>query len=124
MVQGDVEAVKVLLLAPLDLAQGAKAREQHVFQMGRQGDVLGPEIRLDTQDVGSDIGRNSLQRLIAVNLLQRNVSADGKRFLVSLLSLVIVEIHIAGWGHDGIEALGGRLDAALHAPPGHHRGAG
>ena len=48
-----LEAVEILdlRLAPGHLAESQQARQQHVFQLLRGGDVFGPEVDLRAEDM-------------------------------------------------------------------------
>ena len=85
--------------------------------------VLGPDIALAAQDVPGLLFRQFRRdRLEGVDLLQRDVAADG--LWPALAVLVIIKVAVAGGAHDHVVAAAGGLDPALRPAPGHDRGPG
>ena len=79
------------------------------------GNVFGPDVALRAEDVlhGAPASRLRGNRLEAIDLRQRNESADGPR-LAGFLRLAIVEIAVRGRRHDHVVAF---ACAASTAPP-------
>lgn len=118
----EIVVVAEVLRSPSDFGDGEGAGESHVFAVGESFHVFGPDISLDTEDsmniFGLDFGDD---RVETVDLLEGEVAADGKRFL-GRSGLVIVEIHVTGWGHyDVLSEIGGG-DAPGCATPAHDGG--
>ena len=69
------------LRAPGGFGQGAGAREGHVFDLGRAGQVFAPDLELGAEHMlglfGGQLGRDGVVR---VDLAERHTAADGQRF--------------------------------------------
>ncbi len=89
------------------------------------GNVLCPQVSLHADDVllffGSKMSGLGIE---AVHALNGNITADGKRFALNILCLVVVEIEIRGGSHDGIMSLTGCLVGMVLAAPSHNGGIG
>ena len=90
--------------------------------MGPRGDVLGPEVGLHAQYTALFVSRQHLERIERIDLLHRQITADGERFPSRIARLVIVQIAVRRRSHDGVVAHLRSLDAAFGAPPRHDRG--
>ena len=60
--------------APRHLGQSAQTGQQHVLRLFEIGDVLGPQIRLHPADETPLVGRETLQRVERIDLLDGGVT--------------------------------------------------
>ena len=116
-----VVAVILPVETPPHFGQRAQARQEHVFGMGPRSDVLGPEVGLHAQYTALFVSRQHLVRIERIDLLHRQITADGERFSGRIARLVIVQIAVRRRSHDGVVAHLRSLDAAFGAPPRHDR---
>ena len=77
--------------APLDLAERQHAREQHVLEVGFGGDVFGPEIGLDAEDVLFSALRHALHGLEAVDLLEGKEASDAEEAAAALSTVALTK---------------------------------
>ena len=79
----ETSVILFLRSAPLHFAQCAHTWQEHVLQMFRGLDILGPEIGLYSQNVGSLL-RSHLRRiwLERIDLLYIDETSDGERLIL------------------------------------------
>ena len=94
------EALEVLVrgLAPLDLAEGHETRQKHVLKVLLRGDVLGPEVGLDAEDMLFRPFGQAFKRFECRHLLEREEAADTDRLAVGVLALHVVEVAMGSGG--------------------------
>ncbi len=122
--QARQEAVVVLALQrrPRDFRQRRHAREQVVLQPLPGAGVFGPHVGLHPDHVPA-LRRRQLRRhrVERVDLLHRGELRPARR-LVRQVGLQEVQVQGVAGRHHHVVAMGGGLDAAFDATPGHHRG--
>ena len=87
MLERSLEAVVILVVkaAPLNLAQCRHTRKEHILEILIGGNVLCPEVGLNAENMLLSRLRNTVGRVALVNVLDREIAADGNRFNVSVL---------------------------------------
>ena len=87
MLERSLEAVVILVVkaAPLNLAQCCHTRKEHILEILVGGNVLCPEVGLNAENMLLSRLRNTVGRIALVNVLDREIAADGNRFNVSVL---------------------------------------
>ena len=87
MLERSLEAVVILVVkaAPLNLAQCRHTRKEHILEILVGGNVLCPEVGLNAENMLLSRLRNTVGRIALVNVLDREIAADGNRFNVSVL---------------------------------------
>ena len=120
------ESLIILLLfrsTPLRFTKRSHTRQYHVLCLCHGRDIFRPEVRLHT---GNELlffrRKGRRHRFIAVHPFHRQIAADGQRFTVRILCLIIVEIQVRVRRHDDIVLLTGRFNATGFPSPRHHRG--
>ena len=114
------EVVEILaVVGPAHLGDGGQTRQQHVLQVRERGDILGPQVALHAEDVGTLPGRKLVVGVQFVDLAHRDIAADGHRLLRRGLGLVVVQVAMDIGRHDDVVAGLGRRNAALRAAPRH-----
>ena len=80
-------------LCPHCFGKCRNARKLHILHLLEIGDILGPQVSLRTTHELSFLAGELLgNRFKLIDLLHRNISANGKRLILHVFSLIIVEI--------------------------------
>ena len=116
---GKLLVIFLFRLRPLYFGQGCHTGQNHIFHLLGRWNVFSPKIGLCTQDVFGLFFVQFGSRFKAVHFFYRQVSADGIRFILGLISLIVVKVAECVGGHHYVVAHLGGFDTSCTASPRH-----